>query len=82
MLVGSHRKAQTRAFRKYFASEENFTVFHKLEHRLREASTIALTHKLQEIMVAWLKSRKDNHVAQWFQTYGTDEHGSHTDGYV
>ncbi len=74
-----------RAFRKYFSSEENFTDFHKHCHHLLEALTVSLSHKVQEIIIAWLKSKTEDHTAKWFETYWTSEHGNYTNataGYV
>ena len=74
-----------RAFRKYFSSEDNFTDFHQYCNRLLEAPTVELTHAMQGVIVTWLKSKKEDVAANWFETYWTSEHGNYTNataGYV
>jgi hypothetical protein len=74
-----------RAFRKYFSSEKNFTEFHQYCHCLLEAPTVELTHTMQAVIVEWLKSKKEDVAANWFETYWTGEHGNYTNataGYV
>ena len=53
-------QCDTRAFRKYFSSEENFTEFHQYCNRLLEAPTVELTHAMQGVIVTWLKSKKED----------------------
>ena len=74
-----------RTFRKHFDSEENYTEFHKKASRILEAPTIAITHKLQDLIEEWLKSVKEMRAAVWWREYWTGEHGNYTNatcGYV
>ncbi len=74
-----------RSFRKYFSCEENFTTFHQYCNRLLEAPTVELTNAMQGVIVKWLKSKKEDVAANWFETNWTGEHGNFTNataGYV
>ena len=75
-----------RTFRKYFGSEDNYTEFHKVAHRLLEAPTIAITQKLQDLIEDWLRDElEETRAADWWRDYWTGEHGNYTNataGYV
>ena len=74
-----------KTFRKYFDSEDNFTEFHKLTHRLLEAPTVEITRLLQDSIEEWLREKGELRAAEWFSTYWTGEHGNYTNataGYV
>jgi hypothetical protein len=52
---------------------------------LLEAPTVELTHRMQGVIVDWLKSKKEDVAANWFETNRTGEHGNYTNataGYV
>ena len=53
VLIGIGWRKKT--FRKYFDSEDNFTEFHKVAHRLLEAPTVAITRMLQDMIEDWLR---------------------------
>ncbi len=57
-----------KTFRKYFDSEDNFTEFHKLTHRLLEAPTVEITRLLQDSIENWLREKGEIRAADWFST--------------
>ena len=65
-----------KAFRKYFATEEHFTEFHKMAHKLLEAPTEDIARMVQAHIVDWLGSVKETHAASWFEKEWTGEHGT------
>jgi hypothetical protein len=74
-----------KAFRKYFETEEHFTEFHKMTHKLLEAPTEDIARVVQAHIVEWLRSVKETHAAKWFEKEWTGEHGNYTNasaGYV
>ena len=74
-----------KAFRKYFDSEEHFTEFHKMAHKLLEAPTVDIARVVQAHIVDWLRSVKETHASKWFEKEWTGEHGNYTNasaGYV
>jgi hypothetical protein len=63
-------------FRKYFEKEENFVKFHQLFARELEVPTEAIALLVQEEMVEWLKSVKEECASVRFKKTWTGEHGN------
>ena len=53
-----------KAFRKYFDTEEHFTDFHKMAHKLLETPTEDIARVVQAHIVDWLRSVKETHAAK------------------
>ena len=68
-----------KTFRKYFDSEDSFTEFHKVAHRLLEAPTVAITRMLQDMIEDWLRDELgETRAADWWREYWCGEHGNYT----